>query len=298
MAYISKYSGEDIDLRLDLINKLTPRNLLDNSDFRNPVNQRGQTTCDKNGYWIDRWKHSNIAYLDIKDGCIGINATGSTIGGLTQVIADASLYDGKKLTLAVCAKSAGAGKIRVSMPYVGEKQNVQLSSDWAVYTYTATFKVNNYNMVGVYAESGSAIDVKWAALYEGEYTAETLPEYQSKGYGAELAECRRYYQRYGGEAYTKFGFGVAVSASNARVLMPILPMRITKPSCNSVGVFALDPGDNIYEVAQINLDEPSYGGLYACLSVSISGDQLIPRNVVLLQARDSASSYIELSADL
>ena len=35
--------------------------------------------------------------------------------------------------------------------------------------------------------------IQWAALYTTEYTAETLPEYQPKGYGAELVECRRYY---------------------------------------------------------------------------------------------------------
>jgi hypothetical protein len=33
------------------------------------------------------------------------------------------------------------------------------------------------------------------ALYEGSYTADTLPEYQPKGYAAELAECRRYYRQ-------------------------------------------------------------------------------------------------------
>ena len=35
--------------------------------------------------------------------------------------------------------------------------------------------------------------LKWAALYSGVYTAATMPEYQPKGYGAELAECQRYY---------------------------------------------------------------------------------------------------------
>ena len=30
---------------------------------------------------------------------------------------------------------------------------------------------------------------EWIALYEGEYTVDTIPEYQPKGYGAELAEC-------------------------------------------------------------------------------------------------------------
>lgn len=36
--------------------------------------------------------------------------------------------------------------------------------------------------------------IAWAALYEGAYTADTLPPYQPKGYAVELAECQRYYQ--------------------------------------------------------------------------------------------------------
>ena len=35
--------------------------------------------------------------------------------------------------------------------------------------------------------------LKWAAMYGGVYTAATMPEYQPKGYGVELAECKRYY---------------------------------------------------------------------------------------------------------
>ena len=38
--------------------------------------------------------------------------------------------------------------------------------------------------------------IKWAALYGGVYSAATMPEYQPKGYGAELAECQRYYRKY------------------------------------------------------------------------------------------------------
>lgn len=40
----------------------------------------------------------------------------------------------------------------------------------------------------------SAITIQRAALYEGSYTADTLPDYVPKGYAAELAECRRYYK--------------------------------------------------------------------------------------------------------
>lgn len=41
--------------------------------------------------------------------------------------------------------------------------------------------------------SGGGV-IKWAALYEGSYTADTLPPYVPKGYAAELAECRLYYR--------------------------------------------------------------------------------------------------------
>ena len=40
--------------------------------------------------------------------------------------------------------------------------------------------------------SGEAISFVWAALYEGAYTADTLPPYFPKGYAEELAECQRY----------------------------------------------------------------------------------------------------------
>ena len=190
------------------INKAAPVNLLDNSDFRNPVNQRGNTSfSQRKRYWIDRWFTENDVYLDIKTGCIGINATGSNFGGLVQKTENLSLYDGKKLTLAVCAKSNG-GKLRLAFPYVGEKANIQLNNAWGIYTYTVTFRANQENSIGIYSESG-LMDVQWAALYEGEYTAETLPEYHTKGYAHELLECQRYYLHSIG-----FGSPVVFQATN------------------------------------------------------------------------------------
>ena len=38
--------------------------------------------------------------------------------------------------------------------------------------------------------------LKWAALYDGVYSAATMPEYRPKGYGVELMECRKYFYRY------------------------------------------------------------------------------------------------------
>jgi hypothetical protein len=77
----------------------------------------------------------------------------------------------------------------------------------------------------LYPENGSIIE--WVALYEGEYTADTLPPYVSKGYAAELAECQRYFVRFNAErdtGYSIFCWGLAEGES---VFYPQLAVPIT-----------------------------------------------------------------------
>lgn len=72
--------------------------------------------------------------------------------------------------------------------------------------------------------------LKWAALYEGEYTAETLPEYHPKGYGAELLECQRYFR------WLKIG-----GAVNGRYIgyrIPLSPVMRTNPSTTGFNLTA------------------------------------------------------------
>lgn len=74
--------------------------------------------------------------------------------------------------------------------------------------------------------------LKWAALYSGVYTAATMPEYHPKGYGAELAECQRYYQAF--ETYNALG---VITASALRYYAYInLPVAMrTMPAVSSSG---------------------------------------------------------------
>ena len=77
--------------------------------------------------------------------------------------------------------------------------------------------------------AGNTIPIEWVALYEGEYTADTLPEYQPKGYGVELTECMRYFQTIksaGSGYFTPIGFGWGTSATVGRCAIPLpAPMR-------------------------------------------------------------------------
>ena len=172
-------------------------NLLDNSDFRNPVNQRGQTSYSTGGrYSIDRWVASaNVNTVTVNNGYITVTAKSGYEGSLYQKWERMAVF-GKKLTLA--AKVKNGDLIVVS----GQYPTVAPSSITVIATVTSgsvTLRIEadaKYGVAVIAATPGSSINLEWAALYEGEYTAETMPEYQSKGYGAELAECRRYFYKF------------------------------------------------------------------------------------------------------
>ena len=160
------------------LNGVFVRNLLDNSDFRNPVNQRGQSSYTANGYTIDRWM--------VYDGSITLfDGYVATTGQMYQFIAGLNLdtvytfaiKNDSGICVVSCAPSgegvASLGNAKIKLTNSGEYAQVVIEPS------------EGYATAGAY----------WAALYEGEYTADTLPEYVPKGYGVELVECMRYYYK-------------------------------------------------------------------------------------------------------
>ena len=88
---------------------------------------------------------------------------------------------------------------------------VYQKTDGSIATATISKANNNYYEYSIYNGSGSAIKVRWAALYEGEYTAANLPPYIPKGYGVELTECLRYFERVYDHIYFSAAGGVHYS---------------------------------------------------------------------------------------
>lgn len=198
-----------------------PHNLLDNSNFANPINQRGAARYTGTVYTIDRWR-SRAAGFTIVVGNSKISATladshTSDYAALMQYVPREKIKAGEKYTLACCTDS---GKIYCfvvtaqsetasgTLNPVGDNAYLELAFDGTNYRF-------NMNVI-----RGRAISLLWAALYEGEYTLETLPKYQSKGYGAELMECQRYYQ---------------IRSTNNIAAVDMRPtMRLSSPTINSV----------------------------------------------------------------
>ena len=168
---------------------IQPRNLLDNSDFRNPVNQRGGTNYVGSKYTIDRWaiwSDDGSADATVEIGGVALNPNSSTTASFSQRFKKGAL-SGTAYTLAF------------------------LDADGVIHINNNPVNTDNDSFDYVDIEISAWRKVVWVALYEGEYTSETLPPYVPKGYAAELAECQRYYLRLVGDPA---GYGQTYEVGN------------------------------------------------------------------------------------
>lgn len=177
-------------------------NLLDNSWFVNPINQRGQTSyVGANTYTIDRWYiGGSNNKVTVGNGCVKSETTvGSSYATIAQKVANCTQYAGKTLTFAACLRSNVTPRVYAYNGDTGIQAVAGVSGDYQVLVCTFTVPsdiAEGALTVRIQSKSttvGDYVEAQWAALYEGEYTVNTLPAYQYKGYAVELAECRRYY---------------------------------------------------------------------------------------------------------
>lgn len=164
-------------------------NILDNSDFSNPVNQRGRAEYNDTGLSIDRWMIEEInggtGYVSVEDGRVNICAFGDGIR-FTQ-------YFSKKLSLYKYYW------FTVTHGDTAHEKQVYLQDDsGSTFTlnYDAGFQVTlTPNYLSIYVGPRQIYGISNIALYDGDYPS--APVYVPKGYGVELAECRRYYRQIG-----------------------------------------------------------------------------------------------------
>ena len=170
---------------------INPRNLLDNSDFRNPVNQRGIASGAAVGsyaYFIDRWINGEESSIAPKLNNNGIKPNGAFYQNLDSLAS----YVGKKMTFAVGLSSGNVVTASGTLTEATTSDDVFIFDTTDGSNEIAVGSTNGLWYVWIDYPSST---IQWAALYEGSYTAETLPPYVPKGYAAELAECRRYAKR-------------------------------------------------------------------------------------------------------
>ena len=211
-------------------------NLLDNSDFVHPVAQAGVNGAHgATEYAVDRWNRTSGATVSqVADGLKIVSDKTSWTAGIQQKIEAKRFAD--VMTFAVRGVFPVACRLFV---YIGSGTTnfgtAYFQGDAAertlVLKLTKPDGLTGDEVVNVYispdtGSTGTAAVVRWAALYEGEYTAETLPPYVPKGYAVELAECLRYYRKIKGNSETFPGYaanGVAYAFIALTQTMRISP---------------------------------------------------------------------------
>ena len=218
-------------------------NLLDNSDFVHPVAQAGVNGAHgATGYAVDRWMRTSGATVSqAADGLKIVSDKTSWTAGIQQRIEAKRFAD--VMTFAVRGVFPVACRLFV---YIGSGTTnfgtAYFQGDAAertlVLKLTKPDGLTGDEVVNVYispdtGSTGTAAVVRWAAIYEGEYTAETLPPYVPKGYAAELAECLRYYRKIKADNETFAGYA---ARGVAYAFIPLQTMRIA-PTVTGGGKF-------------------------------------------------------------
>lgn len=219
-------------------------NLLDNSDFVHPVAQAGVNGAHgATGYAVDRWMRTSGATVSqAADGLKIVSDKTSWTAGIQQRIEAKRFAD--VMTFAVRGVFPVACRLFV---YIGSGTTnfgtAYFQGDAAertlVLKLTKPDGLTGDEVVNVYispdtGSTGTAAVVRWAALYEGEYTAETLPPYVPKGYAAELAECLRYYRKIKADSQTFAGYA---ASGNAYAFIPLAQAMRIAPTVTFSGKF-------------------------------------------------------------
>lgn len=179
-----------------MMKEAAPRNLLDNSDFRDPVAQAGLNGL--HGYTADGYERY---YICDRWAQAGVTEVIRTPEGLQFRLGWAYIYQvlqgigGKTVTLAYKTDNGNQNQVCLYNQHMNTKldtRNVLHRDGISLVTFSVPADSDTAAVV-LYPADGEVIS--WIALYEGEYTHDTLPRYRPKGYGAELAECKRYYQK-------------------------------------------------------------------------------------------------------
>lgn len=223
------------NIRLEAIKcgvPMNPRNLLDNSWFANPINQRGAVSVTTGWtYFIDRWlapSASEATPISLNGSGLTINnAAGTSTMSLRQYIAN--MPDGVYTAAAKCNGNLWTRQFTLLDGSMSAAPNHSDSTGQLYISGTGASLAFNLQVY-----SGKSGLFEWAALYEGAYTAETLPAYQYKGYAVELAECMRYYIQMG-STYNAWNEAVYIKGWGVVIKVPLATkMRISTPTVETL----------------------------------------------------------------
>ena len=237
-------------------------NLLDNSDFMNPVNQRGEGAYYANGYIIDRWVNNGSAYNVAEHYMASGSPDGtkyifqplefSKVAKAGDTLTASANINGE--TISVTAEITAAKGASDVVTALDGKASIGFS--WNPADDRIYFRINDL------IESG-AVFLNWAKLEKGSVATPYVP----KGYGAELAECLRYLRRYRLDWQMNVGSGTT-----------LLPLAFSKMRTTPTASFIGSP--YAFNCTQTGFTLEPYGGAVN-LNVTTSGVTDFQANILI-----------------
>lgn len=176
-------NGNRLDNYLNSLYRSPSSNLLINSNFANPINQRGVTFpyATANTYFIDRWFVNEYATVSKTSKGLKITSGSSGTGFIKQIIEDN--LTGQYVTLST--------KVDGKVLQVTWEVKVNSSKNMKDGNVTLTISCDGtYTSINIASAVGTSIEVEWAKLEYGEASTPYAPRL----YAEELQLCKRYYR--------------------------------------------------------------------------------------------------------
>lgn len=207
-----------------IVNHREAVNLLDNSNFKDFIAQAGLDGV--HGavvYAGDRWVGNSLVTTTRVNNGVRFSSSNHYVG-IRQVVkvqpgvphAFAVKGTGGSIALRIYDKSS---QVEVGS-HTGETFN-----GIAIAQFTPSEEYVDVWFYPGFAGGGGESTLEWAALYEGEYTADNLPPYAPKGYVAELMECQRYFLTCSSVPFFRYAGGAGTEYFAGGMRFPV-PMRI------------------------------------------------------------------------
>ena len=171
-------------------------NLLDNTNFFNPINQRNQTSYSNTDaapkYSIDRWQVLGGTF-DVQTRTYTSNSTLGIYGNqFRQYIPLESVSIGDTITVSSVINDTRQIFTTTIPQYRDTVADAPflLETTWGGFKMI-TRKAEHAALLTMVVNVSQSITVDWIKMEFGNFATPYVP----KGYGAELAECLRYFQR-------------------------------------------------------------------------------------------------------
>lgn len=275
--YITKIRTDKGDLPVDYnalanLPTISNPNLLINSDFRNPVNQRGKTTYSPTGnvlvYTIDRWG----IFPSTNDG------SGHSVTVNNGYITFANSNANMSAYLIQHLEKPLSGTYTISIKVRSASKTFDLSyRDNGVVSramtlnagvYSATIECTSLNFIRIGVSGVASVDIEWVKLETGS----TATLFSPHIFADEVNVCKRYYQE-----VSSYRFPIIATSSNSAYgVIPIGVSLRMKPSVKIVGATYFDASKG----ADVSVGSSAPDNTYTT-----------PRSVAIQVTKNSASTF-------